>query len=105
MGTSRGAGFRGSLEGWAAAGIRYVELRADMLDATGKNAGTPPNSVGGAFRLRNVTRYVLLRDDRAGRWQRDRTVASRPEGLGVTSSSVVRGGGSSRSRSRAFWAS
>lgn len=32
QGTSRGAGFRGSLEGWAAAGIRYVELRADLLD-------------------------------------------------------------------------
>lgn len=31
--TSRGAGFRGSLEGWARAGIRYVELNDNMLDA------------------------------------------------------------------------
>jgi sugar phosphate isomerase/epimerase len=30
--TSRGAGFRGSLEGWARAGIRYVELNDGMLD-------------------------------------------------------------------------
>ena len=29
-------------------------MRINMLDATGKNAGTPPNSVGGAYRLRNV---------------------------------------------------
>jgi isoquinoline 1-oxidoreductase len=29
-------------------------MRIDMLDATGKNAGTPPNSVGGARRLRNA---------------------------------------------------
>ena len=31
--TSRGAGFRGSLEGWARAGIRYVELNDGMLDS------------------------------------------------------------------------
>ena len=30
--TSRGAGFRGSLEGWAKAGIRYVELNDGLLD-------------------------------------------------------------------------
>jgi sugar phosphate isomerase/epimerase len=30
--TSRGAGFRGSLEGWARAGIRYVALNDGMLD-------------------------------------------------------------------------
>jgi sugar phosphate isomerase/epimerase len=30
--TSRSAGFRGSLEGWARAGIRYVELNDGMLD-------------------------------------------------------------------------
>ncbi len=30
--TSRAAGFRGSLEGWARAGIRYVELTDNMLD-------------------------------------------------------------------------
>jgi len=32
QGTSRAAGFRGSLEGWARAGIRYVELSDGMLD-------------------------------------------------------------------------
>ena len=30
--TSRGAGFRGSLEGWSRAGIRYAELNAGLLD-------------------------------------------------------------------------
>ena len=30
--TSRGAGFRGSLEGWARAGIQYVELNDRLLD-------------------------------------------------------------------------
>jgi sugar phosphate isomerase/epimerase len=30
--TSRAAGFRGSLEGWARAGIEYVELNAGLLD-------------------------------------------------------------------------
>ena len=30
--TSRGAGFRGSLEGWAKAGIHYVELNDGLLD-------------------------------------------------------------------------
>ncbi|MEE2776486.1 MAG: sugar phosphate isomerase/epimerase [Acidobacteriota bacterium] len=30
--TSRGAGFRGSLEGWSRAGIRYVELNERLLD-------------------------------------------------------------------------
>ena len=30
--TSRAAGFRGSLEGWARAGIRYVELNDALLD-------------------------------------------------------------------------
>ena len=31
--TSRGAGYRGSLEGWARAGVRYVELSDTSLDA------------------------------------------------------------------------
>ena len=31
--TSRAAGYRGSLEGWARAGIRYVELNDGLLDA------------------------------------------------------------------------
>ena len=30
--TSRAAGYRGSLEGWARAGIRYVELNDRVLD-------------------------------------------------------------------------
>ena len=30
--TSRNAGFRGSLEGWAKAGIKYVELADTALD-------------------------------------------------------------------------
>ena len=30
--TSRGAGYRGSLEGWARAGIQYVELNGGLLD-------------------------------------------------------------------------
>ena len=30
--TSAGAGYRGSLEGWARAGIRYVELNAGLVD-------------------------------------------------------------------------
>ena len=30
--TSAGAGYRGSLEGWARAGIRYVELNAGFVD-------------------------------------------------------------------------
>ncbi len=30
--TSRGAGFRGSLQGWSRAGIKYVELNDRMLD-------------------------------------------------------------------------
>ena len=30
--TSRAAGFRGSLEGWARAGIQYVELSDALLD-------------------------------------------------------------------------
>ncbi len=31
--TSRGAGYRGSLEGWARAGIRHVELNNGLLDS------------------------------------------------------------------------
>ena len=30
--TSSGAGYRGSLEGWARAGIRHVELNAGLVD-------------------------------------------------------------------------
>jgi isoquinoline 1-oxidoreductase len=31
-----------------------LDMRLSMLSATGKNAGTPPNTVGGANRLRNA---------------------------------------------------
>lgn len=36
------------------AGVDPLEFKLGMLDATGKNAGGPPNSVGGAKRLANV---------------------------------------------------
>ena len=38
--TSRGAGFRGSLEGWAKAGIKYVELADTALDEWLKKRGS-----------------------------------------------------------------
>ncbi len=38
-----------------------VELRLSMLDATGKNTGTSPNSVGGANRLANVLQVAAGR--------------------------------------------
>jgi 2-keto-myo-inositol isomerase len=41
--TSRAAGYRGSLEGWARAGIRYVELNDALLDAFLQN-----NTLAGA---------------------------------------------------------
>lgn len=44
--TSRGAGFRGSLEGWARAGIRYVELNDRLLDGFLEN-----DTLAGARRL------------------------------------------------------
>ena len=39
--TSRAAGYRGSMEGWARAGIRYVELSDGMLDAFLENNTLP----------------------------------------------------------------
>ncbi len=39
--TSRGAGYRGSLEGWARAGIRYVELNDGVLDGFLQNETLP----------------------------------------------------------------
>ena len=39
--TSRAAGYRGSLEGWARAGIRYVELNARLLDGFLENDTLP----------------------------------------------------------------
>ncbi|MBL27458.1 MAG: aldehyde dehydrogenase [Rhodospirillaceae bacterium] len=43
------------------AGVDPVDMRIAMLDAAGKNAGTPPNSVGGAKRLRNVLEIAVGR--------------------------------------------
>ena len=39
--TSRAAGYRGSLEGWAKAGIQYVELNDRMLDGFLENDSLP----------------------------------------------------------------
>ena len=39
--TSRSAGYRGSLEGWAKAGIQYVELNNGLLDAFLENDTLP----------------------------------------------------------------
>ena len=39
--TSRAAGYRGSLEGWAKAGIQYVELNGRLLDAFLENETLP----------------------------------------------------------------
>ena len=44
--TSRAAGYRGSLEGWAKAGIRYVELNGRILDGFLEN-----NTLAAAGRL------------------------------------------------------
>lgn len=41
-----------------AASIDPVEFRLRLLDATGRNAGSAPNSVGGAWRQANVLRRV-----------------------------------------------
>lgn len=43
------------------AGVDPVEFRLQHLDAMGKNAGSAPNSVGGATRLANVLRDVTVR--------------------------------------------
>jgi CO/xanthine dehydrogenase Mo-binding subunit len=45
----------------AKAGVDAVEYRLSLLDAAGKNAGSVPNSVGGAARLANVLRDVAER--------------------------------------------
>jgi isoquinoline 1-oxidoreductase subunit beta len=42
-----------------AAKIDPVEFRLAMLDASGPNAGSAPNSVGGAKRIANVLRYAV----------------------------------------------
>ena len=72
--TSRAAGYRGSLEGWARAGIRYVELNDGLLDA--KDAADPIlELLDRAFRARHLVlglreeldreRHALLRAPRA----------------------------------------
>ncbi|MGI9233395.1 MAG: xanthine dehydrogenase family protein molybdopterin-binding subunit, partial [Woeseiaceae bacterium] len=53
-----------------------VEFRLQRLDAAGKNAGTPPNSVGGAARLAAVLKDVA---DRSG-WGKE---LPNGEGMGV----------------------
>lgn len=53
-----------------------VQLRLSLLDASGKNAGSTPNSVGGATRLANVLQDVA---DRSG-WGMEMPDG---EGLGV----------------------
>lgn len=40
------------------AGVDPLDFKLGMLDATGKNAGTAPNSVGGAKRLANVLKMA-----------------------------------------------
>ncbi len=60
----------------AVTGEDPVEFRLARLDAEGKNAGTAPNSVGGASRLANVLRDVA---ERSG-WGKDLPDG---EGMGV----------------------
>ena len=55
-----------------------LAMRIDMLDAAGKNAGAPPNSVGGALRLRNV---LMTAAGRAGFGSR---VVGENTGLGLS---------------------
>jgi CO/xanthine dehydrogenase Mo-binding subunit len=50
-----------------AAGVDAAELRLSLLDAAGKNAGSAPNSVGGASRLAATLRRAM---DKAGWGQR-----------------------------------
>ena len=57
-----------------------VEFRLSMLDATGKNAGSAPNSVGGAERLANVLRVAT---DRAG-WNNNSLPANTGMGVACT---------------------
>jgi CO/xanthine dehydrogenase Mo-binding subunit len=49
-----------------ATGQDPLEFRLSLLDASGKNAGTAPNSVGGASRLANVLRLVRERSGWGG---------------------------------------
>jgi CO/xanthine dehydrogenase Mo-binding subunit len=58
------------------AGADPIDYRLALLDASGKNAGASPNSVGGAARLANVLRKVRDRSGWGGELGAD-------EGLGV----------------------
>jgi CO/xanthine dehydrogenase Mo-binding subunit len=58
------------------AGADPIDYRLSLLDAAGKNAGSSPNSVGGAARLANVLRKVRDRSGWGGELGAD-------EGLGV----------------------
>ncbi len=61
--TSRAAGFRGSLEGWARAGIQYVELNDRMLDGFLENdtlAGA--RSLLGDLGLTPVSAAAVMQD-------------------------------------------
>lgn len=59
-----------------AAGRDPIDFRLAMLDAAGKNAGSSPNSVGGASRLANALRSVRDQSD----WGRP---LPEDEGMGV----------------------
>lgn len=59
-----------------AAGADPIAFRLAHLDAAGKNAGTAPNSVGGANRLAHVLRTVRTQSD----WGRE---LPEDEGMGV----------------------
>ena len=45
------------------AGVDPLDMRLSMFTAKGKNAGSPPNSIGGSHRLRNV---LLIATGKAG---------------------------------------
>ncbi len=61
--TSSGAGFRGSLEGWSRAGIRYVELGAPLLAGFLQNDTLPAaRRLLGDLGLTPVSAAVVLQD-------------------------------------------
>lgn len=59
-----------------------VEFRLAMLDATGPNAGTAPNSVGGAKRISNVLKVAV---EKAG-YGKKKLPAGHAQGIAVVSS-------------------
>lgn len=61
--TSRSAGFRGSLEGWARAGVRYVELTDVLLDEfLGKDTLAGARALLGDLELTPVSSAAVLPD-------------------------------------------